>query len=135
MGRGVRAFDRSVAPTPDNVAVKDDHGAHRNFVRGFSLKSTVPGYPIHHAMSVFWAVVFERLRPAGDSAAGTTAAAGLTAAIAYNVDFGVVPTRLSPGFQSTLSQRCLYATYAGFGLALAATTIFRKTTRKSFRQV
>jgi hypothetical protein len=45
-------------------------------------------------------------------------AAGVTAAVAYAVDFKVVPKRASLGFQGTLSQRCLFAIYVNFALRL-----------------
>jgi hypothetical protein len=118
--------ERDDAAQPVNGPSQWTWGRHAPHVHGFSVRYTVTGYAIHHAMSVLWAVLFERLRPQAESPSSVAAAAGLTAAIAYNVDFGVVPTRLSPGFQAKISRRCLYATYAGFAAALAATAMLGK---------
>ena len=87
-------------------------------VRGFSMKHTVTGYIIHHAMSVFWAVLFEKLRPRAPIP--TIAAAGITASVAYVVDFKMVPRRLSPGFDVALPPGGIFATYACFAVGLAA---------------
>lgn len=89
--------------------------------RGFSLKHTVSGYLIHHAMSVLWALVFERLRakPAL-SATETLLPAAATSAVACLVDFRLTPDRLTPGFERRLSRKSLAVVYAVFAVGLAA---------------
>jgi len=124
IGCGKRELDDAAQPV--NGPSQWTWGRHAPFVRGFSARYSVTGYVIHHAMSIFWAVFFERLRPRDESLAVVGLAAGITAAVAYAVDFKVVPKRASPGFQATLSRPCLFATYAGFAVALVATVMFRK---------
>lgn len=95
-------------------------GRHAPFVQGFSVKHTVVGYAIHHAASMFWALLFARLRPRRDrnNFPDVVAASALITTIAYIADFKLVPTRVSPGFQRQLTKRCLYAAYAGFAFGL-----------------
>jgi len=89
--------------------------------RTFSVRHTVVGYLIHHAMSIFWATLFERIRDKQEaSVPATLGAAAATSAAACLVDFRVVPKRLSPGFERQLSRTALFVTYAAFALALAA---------------
>lgn len=83
-----------------------------------SLRHTAVGYAIHHASSVFWAVLHERaIRNRHDSLA-IASSAGAIAAVAYVVDYHVVPRRLNPGFESRLSPPAMLATYSAFGAGL-----------------
>jgi hypothetical protein len=79
---------------------------------------TVIGYTTNHAAAVFWAVLFEtvRARRLGNDAVGTAKAAACVAAIAAVVDYGIVPRRLTPGWELALSKGSVGA---GF-VALAA---------------
>lgn len=85
-----------------------------------SLRHTAVGYGIHHACSLFWACFFEHAvrRTRRPARIATTAAA--TAAIAYVVDYHVVPRRLTPGFETRLSPGAMVATYAAFAVGLGA---------------
>lgn len=100
--------------------------------RRASLRHTVVGYGIHHAMSVGWAMLFERLRGSGAGAplARTLAAGAATAALAYVVDYKVVPRRLQPGFDVHLTPKSLFLVYAGFAGALALAGPIRATLRR-----
>lgn len=87
-----------------------------------SLRYTVPGYLIHHSMSVFWAVTYEALPrpPERPRPALWEIAAGLgVAALACLVDLRLTPQRLTPGFERRLGAGSLLAVYALFGLGLA----------------
>ncbi|MFO1396551.1 MAG: hypothetical protein U1F48_05765 [Burkholderiales bacterium] len=96
------------------------------YAAGFSARHTVVGYAIHHAMSILWAVLFERYRPRREAAmAATATAAAATAAVAAAVDFRIVPKRLSPGFEARLSRPALLAVYAGFAVGLASAACWR----------
>lgn len=92
-----------------------------------SVRHTVPGYAIHHASSVFWGVAFERLllnrRPTAARAA-TTAAAVST--LAYVVDYGLTPKRLTPGFERHLGARGMVMTYAAIAAGFAITALLRQ---------
>lgn len=87
-----------------------------------SLRHTMTGYLIHHAASVFWAVLHARAwgerreakRP-GPALAGAAAAAG----VACFVDYQMTPQRLTPGFEHRLSRPAMAGVYAGFAIGLA----------------
>lgn len=81
------------------------------------LRHTAVGYAIHHASSLFWAVFHEYWRELRPHTRPSTTAAGVTA-VAYLVDYHVVPRRLTPGFERHLSGWQMFATYAVFGLGL-----------------
>ena len=69
------------------------------------------GFGIHTVASLWWAMVHEKVqRPA------------TVAALAYLVDYHVVPERLRPGFEAHLSAKSMLAVYAALaaGFALAA---------------
>ncbi|WP_370867001.1 hypothetical protein [Cupriavidus neocaledonicus] len=94
-----------------------------------SVRHTVLGYVIHHAMSVFWAAFYEGALAVGGAdrdarpSAGPTAPArvigGLAiAGIACFVDLKCTPRRLTPGFERRLSPAMLALVYVAFGLAL-----------------
>ena len=94
-----------------------------------SVRHTVLGYVIHHAMSVFWAAFYEGAMAVGDAhriacpSARPTAPArvlgGLAiAGIACFVDLKCTPHRLTPGFERRLSPGMLALVYVAFGLAL-----------------
>lgn len=84
------------------------------------------GYVIHHASSILWSVLYEKLF--GDRAAqGRTAqalAGGLAVAgLACFVDYKMTPRRLEPGIEQHLSRRGMGLFYAAFGVGLALTGI------------
>lgn len=101
-------------------------GRHAPYENRFSLRYTVVGYTIHHAASVFWAILHEKLRsrlnPARSKAA-TIAPAIVTTAAAYVVDFYVIPKRLTPGFEHRLSKHSLLMVYGTFALGLATVAL------------
>ncbi len=97
-----------------------------------SVRHTLAGYLIHHASSLFWAIAFERLRRGRRDRPRMAALATATSAVAYAVDYHVVPRRLSPGFDRRLHGRDLAVIYASFALGLAVPWLLargRGTTR------
>lgn len=91
--------------------------------RRATWRHTALGMAIHHASSVFWGVLFERMfgRRLAQSGPGATlaAAAGTTAAACFT-DYRLTPRRLVPGFERHLSRTSLAAVYGAFALGLAA---------------
>ena len=83
-----------------------------------SLRYTATGYAIHHASSLLWASVYEATRPEQAPLRGQVVRAAGTAALAYVVDYHVVPRRLSPGFEHRIGPAGVAAAYAAFGLGL-----------------
>ncbi|WP_018987448.1 hypothetical protein [Methylophilus methylotrophus] len=89
---------------------------------GFQSKYTIPGYVIHHASAVFWAVLLERYYGQAldkSNHARILEAAGATAAIACFTDYKLTPHRLQPGFEMRLSKPSLLLVYASFAIGLA----------------
>ena len=93
---------------------------------GPDLRHTLTGYLIHHAASLFWAVLHARVFGGHSGAAQplpALAAAATTSAVAAFVDFELTPERLTPGFQHRVTTRALTAAYACFALGLAVGTL------------
>ena len=111
---------------PLNGPIQWLFGRHAALKDGASIKHTLSGYVIHHAMSVFWAVVFERFR--GRHRANVTNAllpAAATSAVACFVDYRLTPKRLTPGFERRLSRKSLALVYVAFAVGLAAGSVLR----------
>lgn len=94
-----------------------------------SWRHTATGYLIHHASSVFWACAYHATAPERAAPAGRAARAAGVAALAYYVDYHVVPRRLSPGFEHKIGPLGLWAVYGAFAAGLLAGTR-RASTRK-----
>lgn len=89
-------------------------------------RHTALGYAIHHASSLFWALVCERSCGAlldRRKPAVTAAVALGTTALACFTDYQITPPRLRPGFERRLSCRSLLLVYGAFGIGLAAGAI------------
>lgn len=89
---------------------------------GFQPQYTIPGFVIHHASSVFWAVLLEKYYGQvldKSSPEQIVKAAGVTAAVACFTDYKLTPHRLQPGYEMRLSKPSLFLVYASFALGLA----------------
>jgi hypothetical protein len=121
---GKTELDKSAAPV--NGPSQWIWGRHAPYKNRFSLRYTVVGYAIHHAASIFWAILHEKLRqrmgPANDTVAAI-APALVTTAAAYVIDFHVIPKRLTPGFEHRLSKRSLLMVYGTFALGLVTAVL------------
>ena len=98
-----------------------DRAARRH---SLSLKYTGVGAATNYAASLLWALVYEGL--------GTKRTVGralrdgaLASAIAYVVDYHVVPHRLTPGFELRLPGRALVGIYTALAVGLALRDTFR----------
>lgn len=86
------------------------------------------GYGIHHASSMLWSTVFEKMF--GDRAEQGQLAAALAgglavAGLACFVDYKLTPRRFEPGVEQHLSRRSMALFYGLFGVGLAVTGIVR----------
>lgn len=93
--------------------------------RGFQAKYTIPGYLIHHASAVFWAVLLEKYYGHvldKSSKADTIKAATVATAVACFADYKLTPHRLQPGYEMRLSKTSLLMVYASFALGLVLGT-------------
>ncbi len=97
------------------------HGNRAGRVRKADAAHTLVGYLTHHASAIFWAYFLERWL--GSRRRGILAVLPRAAAmsgIAAAVDYGVVPRRLTPGWEHVVSNRSLKTAYVVLGLARAA---------------
>src|SRR3954447_2719041 len=108
------------AVQPLNATSHWVHGEDAGSVREVDLDHTAVGYATHHAASVFWAFLFESLQAARAerNASRTAKNAALVAAIAAVVDYGVVPKRLTPGWEEVLSASAITGGYVATALGL-----------------
>ena len=87
-----------------------------------SAKYTAVGTALNTAAVASWSVLHHFMFRSDRRAAGlmpALARGATTAAIAYVVDYHVVPKRLTPGFEGRLSNRSLFAIYAALAVSLA----------------
>ena len=94
-----------------------DRAARRH---AYSWKYTGIGFAANYGASVFWALFYELLGR-GRHRSGTRALrdGALVSALAYVVDYHVVPKRLTPGFELRLPHRALASVYAALAVGLA----------------
>lgn len=97
------------------------HGKEAGRVKDIDLEHTGTGYATHHAACVMWACLFETLRAAAPDArpARIMRDATLVSVVAAVVDYGLVPKRLTPGWEEPLPIRSLAGGFAGLALGLA----------------
>lgn len=93
-----------------------------------TLRHTLAGYLTQHAASIFWATLYSRIWGHRDTAKQLPqAVAGgvATSAIAYIVDYQLIPKRLTPGYEHRVSTGAMVAIYAALaaGFALGAVAL------------
>lgn len=100
-----------------------------------SPRHVAAGFVIHQGACVFWAVLFEALlgRSARPAARRPMLAGAAIASAAYLTDYHLVPPRLRPGFEATLSRRSTLLVYAALGIAFAAAGVMRASRPSSRR--
>ena len=98
-----------------------------------SVRYTLTGLLTNHAAAVFWALGYELLRPRARplTPAGALARGAAVSAIAYVVDYHVVPRRLTPGYELRLSNRSVALIYGAIALALPLRDLLRRHSRAS----
>jgi hypothetical protein len=100
-----------------------DRAARRN---AYSVKYTGVGFAANYGASVFWALLYEALGRGRRRSAGQALRDGaITSAVAYVVDYHVVPRRLTPGFELRVPGRALAAVYGALAVGLALRDMYR----------
>lgn len=84
------------------------------------VKHTLVGTLLNTAALVSWAGVQELVLSRRRTLPVAIATGAATAALAYVVDYHVVPERVTPGFQWKLPRRALRLTYVAMALSLVA---------------
>jgi hypothetical protein len=122
-------IERRRPAAPNNAPSQWIWGETAGYATRATARHTVVGFAVHHAMSIFWAVLHERTfgSRVGTSAPLAPIAHGVaTAAVASFVDFKLTPRRFQPGFDKHLSTRSLVLVYAAFGLGLASFSLAKR---------
>lgn len=109
------------AVAPINATSHWAHGDVAADVSSPDASHTLVGYLTHHGATIFWAYLFERLaglrgRPGAPVLFRDATA---VAAIAAVVDYGLVPKRLTPGWELVLPKRRVATAYAVLAAGLA----------------
>jgi hypothetical protein len=136
----------AVATTATTVAVallgKDENGSATSAINAVShmlwgeeatatdqldAKHTLAGAGLNAAAVTAWAGLHEFMLPRHQKPAASRAllAGAATAAIAYVVDYHVVPKRFTPGFEERLSRKALFGVYAVLAVGLALGSLRR----------
>ena len=93
---------------------------------GASLKYTFTGTALNVAAVASWAALYEltfgRAARRGNTMAGVLGGPAI-AALAYAIDYFVVPKRLTPGFEERLSGRSMFGIYAVLGATLPVASL------------
>jgi hypothetical protein len=122
---GVRENGSGIAPiNATSHVLWGDEAATTDLV---DVKHTLPGLLINGSAGIFWAFVHELLLarlPPRDRAAAVASGAAV-AAVAYVVDYHLIPRRLSPGWELRLSRRSVALGFATLGVSLAIAALRR----------
>jgi hypothetical protein len=109
------------------------HGDTAGDVEALDVAHSGVGLATHHLSAMFWAVPYalwlssEPDRTAGEILGGAAA----TAVTAATVDYGLMPRRLSPGWELALSPRGIAASFAGLALGLAGGALLSRALRRA----
>jgi hypothetical protein len=84
------------------------------------VRHTVPGFAINAGACVFWAAIYEGLfgRVARRHPGMALIGGPVVAALAYLVDYHLVPKRLTPGWEERVSGRSLAMIFGAIALSL-----------------
>lgn len=113
--------DTGSAIAPINASSHVIWGDRAGQIEEVTLSQTLPGLAVNVGASFWWAFVFEELfgrKVERSGVAGTLAAGCATAAVAYVLDYRILPRRLSPGWEQRLSDRSLLASLGIMGIGL-----------------
>jgi hypothetical protein len=110
----------NAAARPLNATSHWWHGDGAGSVQEVDLAHTGVGYATHHASSVLWALMFEalRARDTRTDLASIARDAATVSAAATVIDYGVMPRRLTPGWELALPQRSVAVGLAALAAGL-----------------
>jgi hypothetical protein len=92
-----------------------------------SARYTLTGTVIHLGSGIFWGIFFEMFRGSRRNLTPVVMSAATTAAMAYVVDYHIVPKRVTPGFEAHVPRRTFPVIYAALGLGLALATMIDRS--------
>ena len=122
---GNRKVGSGIAPinATSHVLWGDEAGA----TDAVDVKHTLPGLLINGGAGIFWAFVHELLlqRMQRPDRASAVASGAAVAALAYVVDYHLIPRRLTPGWELPLSRRSVALGFVALGLSLGVAALLR----------
>lgn len=114
-------LEGKAAVQPTNATGHWLHGEDAGEVRTVDLPHTAVGYGTHHLSALFWAVPLTLLVGERRASVGRIAVTSLaTSAFAAAFDYGVMPRRLTPGWEHALKSRGVAAGFGILAVSLAA---------------
>jgi hypothetical protein len=107
---------------PTNATSHWLHGDEAGQREGADLAHTAVGYATHHASAIFWAVPFEAwlAYDPPHTVGEVVGRAALVSGFAAAFDYGVVPNRLTPGWELVVSDKSMVGAFASLACGLAA---------------
>lgn len=92
------------------------------------LRYTLPGLALNFGAGVFWAAIYERLFGRAAEKSGSKAVLGgaAVATAAYLVDYHLVPSRLTPGWERQISPRALALVFGALALSLPVRSLAQR---------
>jgi hypothetical protein len=98
------------------------HGDSAGSFDGVDVEHTGLGLATHHASAMFWALPFEAWLAfrSPRSSIELLRDATVVSAMAAIVDYGIVPKRLTPGWELSLSKKSMTGAFASLAIGLAA---------------
>ena len=117
---------------PANATSHWLHGARASRQGAMDLAHTGVGLVTHHASALFWALPFEAWQALYPhrSSAEIVRDAIVMSAIAAGVDYGLVPRRLTPGWELVLSKKSMVGAFASLAAGLAAGALASRQLRQ-----
>jgi hypothetical protein len=111
------------------------HGDEAGSDERVDIIHTAVGYATHHASALFWALPFEAWLSSRPPRSSTELLkdAAVMSAIAGVVDYGIVPKRLTPGWELTLSRKSVAAAFVSLAIGLAAGAMVSKKITAALR--
>jgi hypothetical protein len=120
---GQRATGSYAAPiNAISHALWGETAAHENAA---TLKYTATGLALNHGASIFWALFYEGFAGSRPSRRRALLGGALVSAVAYAVDYHVVPPRLTPGFERRLPRKALVPVYVALAVGLCIRDLLR----------
>jgi hypothetical protein len=89
--------------------------------RAIDLGHTLLGFGTHHGASVFWAGIYQAIRRTRPERSEVVDAVGVSV-VAALVDYGLVPKRLTPGWEKVVPPSSIAIAYVAMAAALWATS-------------
>lgn len=121
--------DSGSAVAPINATSHMIYGPEAGEVEVPDVKHTALGFALNAGACVFWAAIYERLfgRTADRGDIGRSLiGGGAVAALAYLVDYHLVPKRLTPGWEERVSGRSLAMIFGAMALTLPLRGLLRR---------